>query len=107
MIQFNMTSGVWSKLDASGYSADQTVHRGMGAWLPSIGAGGLAVFFGGQTSNNVQWFGNEPLIPLDNIALYDPVAQNGYHQPTTGQIPEARTSACAVGVPGSNGTYEM
>jgi hypothetical protein len=107
LITFDMSSGIWSSSDATAYQSAQTVHFGMSHWLGGIGKQGLALFMGGQTSDQVKWTGNEAYYDMSDIVLYDPSTKSWYHQTATGQIPEGRQAACVTGAQGDNGTYEM
>jgi hypothetical protein len=107
LVQYNMTTGTWEILDATGYNANQTCHFGMTHWVPGLSSQGLAFFIGGQISAPDVWTSAEPLTPMSDIAIYDPATQKWYHQTATGDIPEPRTGACMTGTQGTNGTYEM
>jgi len=107
LIMFNMTSNSWQNITAVGYNQNQTAHQGTAQFVPGIGANGVFIFLGGQTSSPTDWTEFEPLVSMNDLVVFDPSSQKWYHQQATGDIPEPRIRACVVGAQGDNGTYEM
>lgn len=88
LIIYNSTANVWQNFTASGFASAGTASYGGAQVLPTFGAEGLVVFFGGYvpTTNDLDY--SSPRLGFDNIALFDLHKKTWYHQNTTGPIPE-------------------
>jgi hypothetical protein len=79
--------------------------------LPDFGRSGLVLFLGGITSvgglDPFSALSQNPGVAFDNITVYDPFTKEWYWQTTTGNRPTPRHEFCAVGVEGSENTFEM
>ena len=106
LLTYDMTTSTWaneSTLDALGY----VVWSGTGTCIPHAGSKGAVIFLGGQKSlphaSAMEW----DWVYMSNITMYDPETKTWLWQETTGDTPPPRYNFCSVGVPGTNGTFEM
>lgn len=100
MVAFNMTSGRWTNTTTPSNLVRRSGKNGILASVPSFGPSGLLLAVG--TGSNL-----EGPLHFDNITLYEPINKTWHYQTASGSIPEGRDKACAVGIQGDNGTYEM
>ena len=107
MVSYNSATGLWSNDSAASFTP-----AGSALWsrmhnVPFGGSNGLNVIFGGGATSSPTADPSN-LLAFDRIYIYDPSTKIFYNQTTTGtSIPQPRTRFCSVGVPGSNGTYEI
>jgi hypothetical protein len=106
LVEFNMTSGVFTNSSTTGFGAFGTLVGGSAEFVP-FGSSGLLLFLGGGSSTvATQWSGWTE-VDFNNLTLYDPSAKKWYSQQTTGSRPTRRQRFCTVGAQGPNKTYEM
>ena len=97
---FNMTSGTWSNDTAPEYLQRENGTYGLLHAVPTFGPVGLLLITGTTLTDGVP-------DPFDNFTIYEPSSKEWFTQKASGQVPPGRDLACAVGVKGDNGTYEM
>lgn len=108
IVSYNMTTGVWANNSATGFSTYGTAQYGQMKYVPNFADQGLFVVFGGETSDQVEWFDNgSNLLSFGTIYIYDPSSNTWHNQTASGTIPESRDRFCSVGVRGDNGTFEI
>ena len=107
MVSYNSATGLWSNDSAANFTP-----AGSAVWsrmhnAPFGSSNGLNIILGGGTTSSPT---SDPpnLLSFDRIYIYDPSSKIFYNQTATGtSIPSPRERFCSVGVPGSNGTYEI
>ena len=102
MVIFNSTSQEWFNISMDAISNSGTASDGVGQFVPSFGPAGLFFVLGGISTSESQAY-----FALDNIAMYEPLSQQWLFQEASGDVPSPGEFACAVGVEGDNGTYEV
>jgi hypothetical protein len=107
LVTYNMSSNTWSNLSTAGYGEHLVTHHSVAHFVPDYGDAGLVLWMGGIDSSDTAITDSDPPRSLGTITMYDPKSGKWFHQRATGTVPEWRTRACAVGVKGENGTYEM
>ena len=96
IVSYNMTSGVWSN-----DSAPTNVTNTFLASVTNFGPSGLLI-----SAGHAEYSPTGP-ISITNVTIYEPLGRTWHTQSTNGNAPAVRDSACAVGLSGDNGTYEM
>lgn len=95
IVSYNITSGFWSN-----DSAPANVSNAF--WAPvSNFASGLLVSAGHGAYSPTE------SDSITQVSIYEPLGKTWHNQSTYGTAPAMRDSACSVGIPGDNGTYEM
>ncbi|MCJ1466753.1 hypothetical protein MMC07_005373 [Pseudocyphellaria aurata] len=106
LVQFNMTTKIFSNSTAGGYSFNGTAAQGAMQYVPSFGPDGLFVVLGGDDPD--VWYSSaRTLTDLETISIYDPSTKQWFNQTTTGNIPIPRKTFCLAGIESNNGTYEI
>ena len=96
IVSYNITSGVFSN-----DTAPANVTNTFLASVPNFGPSGLLI-----STGHGEYSATEPNY-ITNVTIYEPLGKTWHTQSTTGNSPAVRDSACTVGLPGDNGTYEM
>lgn len=115
VISFNYTSGIWELDSSLGLGTNGEIVGARAVTIPAFGLDGrgLMVVLGGSDparDPSLNWGatpGNNTMMLLSNITMYDPYIGLWTAQRATGDIPPPREMFCAVSVAGDNGTYEM
>ena len=94
---FNMSTGTWDNNTLPDRLVD---FWGVVAAVPPYGPRGLLAMAGSKPDTNF-------VGQMDNITLYEPIGKTWHWQIANGAIPKGRGLACAVGIQGENGTFEM
>ena len=100
MVMYNITSGDWYNVSASGYTYDGVAQNGVAHFVPSFGPAGLLFVFGGRVANSI-------LPGTDSVSIFDPISQQWSSQEVSGAKPSSALSPCVVGAQGDNNTYEV
>ena len=96
IVSYNITSGFFSN-----DTAPQNVTNAFLAPVSNFGPSGLLISAGhGEYSSTAP-------NSITNVTIYEPLGKTWHTQSTTGNAPTLRDSACTVGLPGDNRTYEM
>ena len=100
IVAFNMTSNEWSNTSMPSDMVRPLGKNGILASVPIFGPEGLLLAAGTGTIDQ------DPT-SFETITIYEPGGKTWHNQTSTGIIPKGRDKACAVGIQGDNGTYEM
>ena len=103
MVMYNITSGDWYNVSASGYSYGGVAADGVAQFVPSFGPAGLLFIFGGSVGS----IANEVLPGTDSVSIFEPISQQWSSQDVSGAKPSSVLSPCVVGAQGDNNTYEV
>ena len=96
IVSYNITSAVFSN-----DSAPANVTNVFLASVTNFGPSGLLI-----SAGHGEYSPTEPA-SITNVTIYEPLGKTWHTQSTNGNPPAIRDSACTVGIPGDNGTFEM
>jgi hypothetical protein len=109
MVAFDMKTKVVQNGTAA-FSPIDTMIAGAAEFVPTFGANGLVMVFGGLAGPvNSEWRW-ESGVPYDlrNLTFFDPETKDAYWQIASGNIPPTpRSQFCVAGMQNSDGGYEM
>lgn len=99
LLVYNFTDGLWTNRSTSSLYGGGAWEQGGVQYVPTWGAQGLLVAFGGDDMSGYKF-------PWTNITVYDIAADRWYAQQATGDPPSGRELFCSVGIgSSSNDTY--
>jgi Kelch motif len=110
IISYNSTSNSWTSDSVQDFSGTGTAIFSEMHNVPFGSSDGLNVIFGGGIASPLSLTSNglpRDLLNFKHIYIYDPATKNFHNQTATGTWPSPRIRFCAVGTPGSNGSYEI
>ena len=101
LLSYNGTSMSWrNETSPIQWSTDNKAW-GVSVAVPSMGPRGLLIMTG------MEYDPRNGAKAMNNVTIYEPTNKKWTYQLATGAVPEGRWEACAVGVQGDNGTFEM
>ncbi|KAK4039558.1 hypothetical protein C8A01DRAFT_36432 [Parachaetomium inaequale] len=109
MVAFNMKTKVFQN-GTTAFSPFDTLAAASAQFVPTFGANGLVMVFGGlalPVASEPKW---ETGIPYDlrNLTFFDPETKDAYWQIASGTIPPSpRSQFCVAGFENSDGGYEI
>lgn len=89
------------------YTTDSTLWGAQAVYVPDFGPNGLVFILGGVRSRDQA---GAAYVDFQNLHFMDPTTMKWYEQTATSSgkdFPHRRHQHCAVGLPGTNGTYDM
>ncbi|TLS21126.1 uncharacterized protein PpBr36_10510 [Pyricularia pennisetigena] len=113
LVTYDMASRVFKREDVPKSVVSGAMAGGQAVCVPHLGKKGLVVFMGGYSApdftelRSLKSGGGSTAVSFDQLIFYDPVDRKWATQKATGDIPEARSSFCAVGVKGKGDSFEV
>ncbi|KAI6362896.1 hypothetical protein MCOR25_006045 [Pyricularia grisea] len=113
LVTYDMSSKAFKREDVPASVVSGAMAGGQAVCIPHLGKKGLVVFMGGYSAPNftelksLKSGGGSTAVSFDHLIFYDPVDRKWTTQKATGDIPEARSSFCAVGVKGKGDSFEV
>ncbi|KAK7567372.1 hypothetical protein IWX49DRAFT_596709 [Phyllosticta citricarpa] len=108
MVRYNWETQTWSNVSSIPYTSPfGTALGGQMQYISTFGTEGLMMPMGGLTSSLNSWSESSGQLALTNLTIYDQATREWHAQQTTGDAPSKRNLFCAVGAPGSGGTFEI
>ncbi|ELQ41303.1 hypothetical protein M0657_005595 [Pyricularia oryzae] len=113
LVTYDMASRAFRREEVPASVASGAMAGGQAVCIPHLGKKGLVAFMGGYSApdftelRSLKTGGGSTAVTFDHLIFYDPVDRKWATQKATGDIPEARSSFCAVGVKGKGDNFEV
>ena len=104
IVSYDVQTGQWQNRSMSPFAPAGWWLDGHMHFVDNLGGNGTVIAFGGVTVDSE---GDQILLSLENIGLFNPDTGEWRNQSTSGETPPGRRRACSVGVAGDQGTYEV
>ena len=102
---YNFTSGSWYNNSALEYTPNGASGWTGSTYVPTWGAAGLLMIFGGQATPDLSLFTDgETYLSMSNITLFDRSTQSWHYQPSSKDIPSQRDIFCIISASGGDNT---